>query len=216
MSALLLALVVATEPAPPGEADDRAAAFLQPLLSVRYGLRAAVAVSAGGQLVHSERWSLTFDLAVVWGPGDQPTETERFPGGLSVAGSLGPSWRIWGTGLRGLFLTPKVYVVSNASNQVPRGTLRTGQFPGPGTPRDRWNSGELGLAVDVGFQWTFGRFFLGSVLGVGAGWYLGQNPQGFQLPISSFGGALFTDEPSRASGPVLALNLHLLRLGVVF
>lgn len=210
MGALLLAAVLATAPpaataAPP----QTAAVFVHPLTSAALAIIGhAFCVSAGVQVVQSERWSLTSDLAFVYGPGDNPSPGENFPGGTSISGSLGPTWRISGTGLRGLFVTPKLYVIASQNSQ------RSGR---PGS-REFWFTGEVGGAVDLAFQWTFGRFFLGSVLGLGGGWAFGPSRGQPTTSVSTFGGAVWGDSggPSRASGPVLSLNVQLLRVGMTF
>ncbi|MCU0702117.1 MAG: hypothetical protein MUC96_36945 [Myxococcaceae bacterium] len=213
----VLSLILGSTPAvPPPPQEPRTAVFVQPLASAVYALFGAVSASAGAQLVQTDRWSITFDAAFVWGPGQRPTASEQFPGGLSLGASLGASWRAWGRGLNGFFVTPKLYAITNASHRVARGTLPTGLFPSETTARERWNSGEVGLAVDLGFQWTFGSFFIGSVLGIGGGWYLGPSSTGYVGPLSAFGAGLGADDPNRMSGPVLAFNVHLLRVGAAF
>ncbi len=209
MGALLLAAVLATAPTPATlvEPERTIAVFVHPLTSAALAVVGhAFCLSAGAQFLQTERWSITFDLAFVYGPGDAPTASENFPGGTSTSASIGPTWRFFGTGLRGLFLTPKLYVIASQNSQA-RG--------GPGT-REFWSTGEGGAAVDLAFQWTFGRFFLGSVVGIGAGWAFGPG-RGPAFIASSFGGAVWGDGAGiRGSGPVVAVNLQLLRLGMTF
>jgi hypothetical protein len=80
---------------------------------------------------------------------------------VSIAASIGPSWRVWGAHLPGFFVTPKVYGIVNANHQVPRSAAPPGAIPNELTTRVRWNSDEVGLAVDLAFQWTFGPFLSG-------------------------------------------------------
>ncbi|MDP3501008.1 MAG: hypothetical protein Q8S33_11765 [Myxococcales bacterium] len=211
MGALLLAAVLAT---PPAATAPTAAVFVHPLTSVVLGgLAGAPCVSAGAQVAQSERWSLTFDLAVVSGPGTASSAVENYPGGVSVSGSLGPTWRIAGTGLRGLFVTPKVSVIVSHNSAARASTgFRT-------LMREVWQTAEVGAGVDLAFHWTFGRFFLGSVVGLGGGWVFGQG-QEQRTFTSTFGGATWAgwlnERGPRGSGPVVSLNVQLLRVGVTF
>ena len=212
MGALLLAALLSAAP-PTSEASEAtlptAAVFVHPLTSAVLAVVGhAYCLSAGAQVMQGERWALSVDLAFVYGPGDNPSPGENFPGGTSISSSLGPTWRFFGTGLRGLFLTPKLYVIASQNSQA------SGR---PGA-REFWFTGEVGGAVDLAYQWTFGRFFLGAVLGVGAGWAFGPSRGSPTSFISTFGGAVWGDSggPSRASGPVVSLNVQLLRVGMTF
>lgn len=182
----------------------RAAVFVQPLGTPAAALffNSALA-SAGAQVAITGDISLTFDASFVYSPGLTPGPGEDFRGATSVTLSAGPTFRLLGEGLTGLFVTPKLMATTSANSRRPGGHLQV----------VRWQSGELGVGADVAVQKTWGHFFLGAALGAGVGY--GFNAQAF----STFGGAPIWDSapPVNEGGHVtLSLNLHLLRVGFAF
>ncbi|MCU0702116.1 MAG: hypothetical protein MUC96_36940 [Myxococcaceae bacterium] len=215
MTPFLFALVIAAAPREGSEVRpvDQApstAVFLHPLTSVLFsGLGSGLSVSAGAQLGAAERWSFTVDVAVVTAPGTAPGGSEEFPATTSVSASAGPSIRLVGEGVRGVFLTPKLYVIGSSNSTL--------ESPETSARRTRWSTVEVGAAVDLAAQWTVGPFFIGSVLGVGGGFAVSPDASSSNPTwTSSFGGALFGDMSPRSPGPTLALTLHLVRIGVAF
>ena len=132
--------------------------------------------------IELRRGQLHADAALVWAPGTNPTQAEDFRAGTSVSFSLGPQFQLWGKGLKGLFLGPKVYGIYSDNN-----ALRGRSLFSSG-PRLRWRTGEAGVGVDLAFQWHFGRFFLGSVVGASVGYALTPTPANIDI-WSTFGGA---------------------------
>lgn len=204
-SALLLLLSQA-----PIEAKERVgAAYVQLLGSAVMGGFGVLLVSLGTQVRVTDALMLHADAALVWAPGTNPTQGEDFRAGTSVSFSLGPQFQLWGKGLKGLFLGPKVYGIYSDNNvRPPRSFIASG-------PRERWRTGEAGVGVDLAFQWHFGRFFLGSVVGVSVGYALTPIPANIDI-WSTFGGANMWDVPGHGTGFVLGMNVHLLRVGFVW
>lgn len=216
MGALLLATLLAAEPVDPPIAPEARtiAVFVHPLTTAAAAVFLnAISVSAGAHVLQTERWSITFDAALVQADGRPSRISERAPFTTSVSGSGGPTWQITGKGLRGLFVTPKLYAIVSRNSDFSDRFVPGGGLEG----KVSWVTGEIGAAVDLAFQWTFGRFFLGSVLGLGAGWAFGSKPVSRFNVLSSFGGAAWGElESNGGSGPVIALNMQLLRLGMTF
>ncbi|MDP3237166.1 MAG: hypothetical protein Q8N26_30540 [Myxococcales bacterium] len=182
------------------------AVYLQPVGTVVAASGAILFLSMGTQVRLSEVLLLHADAALVWSSGLNPTISEDFRASTSVSFSAGPQFQLLGTGLKGLFLGPKVYGIYSDNNVRPRGS-----FIADG-PRERWRTGEIGAGVDLSFQWHFGHFFIGSVLGLSVGYALTPSPPNAFL-WSTFGGASLWDDPQRGSGVALGMNVHLLRVG---
>lgn len=181
------------------------AVYVQPVGGIAAATGAVLFLSFGAQHRFSESLLLHADAALVWSPGLHPRQTEDFPGSTSVSFSVGPQFQLAGSGLRGLFLAPKVYGIYSDSHSRPRRALTADG------PRSRWQTAEFGAGLDLAFQWQLGRFFIGSVIGVSLGYALTPH-LGWGL-WSTFGGASLWDILGRGTGFALGANVHLLRLG---
>ncbi len=207
----ILALTIASAPSGPEapvDGEHRVAIFAQPLLTAAGLAGFAVpsigmgfGLSGGAQFVVNESWGLTFDAAGLLASAGQ---NEDFRGVTSGAFSLGPTFRMRGSGLSGFFVTPKIYAVvaSNWTDFGPSPIRGTNGFT-------RWTSFETGAGVDLALQWTNGHFFIGTVFGFGAGIGFGAGS-----PLSTFSSTLFGG--ANTGGFVLSLNVHLLRIGYTF
>lgn len=205
----MLAVLISAGPSSPAvaEGERHAVVFAQPLLTAAGlagfaapSIGAGFGLSGGAQFVVNESWGLTFDVAGLLASAGQD---EDYRGVTSGAFSLGPTFRIRGSGLSGFFVTPKIYAVvaSNWTDFGPSPILGTNGFT-------RWTSFETGGGVDLALQWTNGHFFIGTVFGLGAGIAFGAGS-----PVSTFTSTLFT---RGAGGFALSLNVHLLRIGYAF
>lgn len=208
MLAAIFALIITADPPPPVAAEPRHVVFAQPLITLAglVGMAApdiggGLALSGGAQFAVNDDWGLTLDAA---GMIASAGRDESIRGVNSAALSIGPTFRIKGSGLSGFFITPKGYVV------VAHNWTDFGPSPIFGTSGgERWSSFEAGGGVDFSLQWTKGGFFIGTVLGVGGGIAMGAGS-----PASSFSSTLYTF--GSRGGFVLALNVHLLRIGYAF
>lgn len=210
MLASLAALVLTAAPsaATPDPAPERhRVVFVQPLDTVLgLAVLGGLSLSGGASIPLNDEWSVTGDVAGLLGGGWLTSRGEDIRQTSSVALSLGLSTRLKGSGLSGFFITPKVYGVigRHLTDFGPSG------FTGA-SGLTQWTSGELGVMVDLALQWVHGAFFIGTVLGAGAGISVGSNSLtgSYTGPVLAFGG------PGRWS-PTIALNLHLLRIGYAF
>lgn len=198
-------VVLAQTPAPPAKADMVGAVYVQPVGTIAAAPGEVLFLSFGAQHRVTESLLLHADAALVWSPGVYPRQSEDFPGSTSASFSAGPQFQLAGSGLRGLFLAPKVYGIYSDSHRRPPGA-----FTPEGT-RIRWQTAEFGAGLDLAFQWHFGRFFIGSVVGFSVGYALTPH-LGWGL-WSTFGGATLWDALNRGTGFALGVNVHLLRLG---
>jgi hypothetical protein len=135
----------------------------------------------------------------------------RAPAGWAASIAAGPSFQVW----RGLYADLHARFTLYHSVFSPPFSCPPGAFCaldngpldlGPGRAR------AFTAEVDLGYQWTFGRFYLSPAIGIGGGYAFDyQDPTGVRL-LTPFSPR--TTAGRRSDGFVWTVNLNLLRVGV--
>lgn len=153
----------------------------------------------------------TGDLVVEVMPFRMGGDCDPYCDGLGVFAAVGWAYKVlsFGSGGNprdGLFLQPKLIGHFGHHNYF------ADSFP----ELRSWSVDDFSLAcgVDIGYRMTFGHFFIAPVLGASVGWV--NRLQDYSLRFLPL--VIFDPNGSPWNGPVIGfdLNVHLLRLGLVF
>jgi hypothetical protein len=215
MFALLSALVLAaapTEPATPSKPTPRVALWAQPVGTVVSGLTGGpVYIPVGANVPLSGSTSLGLELSLVYGSMREPEDEVLGAAPLAfwrVLAAVGPVFSLRDEPLSGPFLQPKVIALYS----------REPDYAFEALAHQGGSSLELQLGLDVGWQFSFGDWYVAPVVGVSAGYCFDCSVDGDATfePSHFLAPRVYGYSTRRDSRAVVGLNLNLLRAGTRF
>lgn len=217
LSALVLAAAPAepprpAEPASPSSPAHRYAVWTQPVGTVVSGLAGGpVYIPVGANVPLSGSTSLGMELTLVYGSMRDPEDEKLGAPPVSfwrVLAAVGPVFSLRGEPLSGPFLQPKLIGIYSLEPAYAFGA----------ESHSAGSSMEVQLGMDVGWQFSFGDWYVAPVVGVSAGYCFNcavDGGSGFE-PSHVLAPRVYGYSQTRESLPVLGLNLNLLRAGTSF